>query len=99
MNSLMQMMSAMNGGGAAGVDGMTIMMQAVGAAIRGESPQAFLKRLANQHPSMKKVNFNDLMGSAQQLAKENNIDIDQLKSKLDDTISPISRSKLSGRKF
>ena len=93
MNSLMQMMSAMNGGGAAGVDGMTIMMQAVGAAIRGESPQAFLKRLANQHPSMKKVNFNDLMGSAQQLAKENNIDIDQLKSKLDDTISPMLPNK------
>ena len=42
---------------------------------------------------MKKVNFNDLMGSAQQLAKENNVDIDQLKSKLDDTISPMLPNK------
>lgn len=86
MNPLMQMMS---GGSAGGIDFMSILMQMVGAAIRGESPQAFLKRLANQHPAMKKVNFNDLMGSAETLAKENNVDIDQLKSKLDDTISPM----------
>lgn len=90
MNPLLQIMSS---GSAAGADGMSIMMQAVGAAIRGESPQAFMKRLANQHPAMKKVNFNDLMGSAQQLAKENNVDIDQLKSKLDDTISPMLPNK------
>lgn len=93
MNSLMQMMGALGSGGAAGVDGMSIMMQAVGAAMRGESPQAFLKRLSNQHPALKKVNFEDLMGSAQQLAKENNMDIDQLKSKLDDTISPMLPNK------
>lgn len=90
MNPLMQMMS---GGSAGSADFMSILMQMVGAAIRGESPQAFMKRLANQHPAMKKVNFNDLMGSAQQLAKENNVDIDQLKSKLDDTISPMLPNK------
>jgi hypothetical protein len=86
-------MQMMSGGSAGGIDFMSILMQMVGAAIRGESPQAFMKRLANQHPSMKKVNFNDLMGSAQQLAKENNVDIDQLKSKLDDTISPMLPNK------
>lgn len=90
MNPLLQIMSS---GSAAGVDGMSIVMQAVGAALRGESPQAFLKRLANQHPALKKVDFNDLMGSAQQLAKENNVDIDQIKSKLDDTISPMLPNK------
>ena len=90
MNPLLQIMSS---GSAGGVDFMSILMQMVGAAIRGESPQAFMKRLANQHPAMKKVNFNDLMGSAQQLAKENNVDIDQLKSKLDDTISPMLPNK------
>ena len=86
MNPLMQMMS---GGSAGGIDFMTILMQMVGAAIRGESPQAFLRRLANQHPAMKRVNFNDLMGSAEALAKENNVNIDELKTKLDDAISPM----------
>lgn len=86
MNPLMQMMS---GGSAGSIDFMTILMQMVGAAIRGESPKAFMKRLANQHPAMKKVNFDDLMGSAEALAKENNMDIEQLKSKLDDVVSPM----------
>lgn len=90
MNPLMQMMS---GGNAASIDFMTILMQMVGAAIRGENPQTFLKRLANQHPAMKKVNFNDLMGSAKQLAQENNMDIDELTKKLDDTIAPMLPNK------
>ena len=90
MNPLLQIMSS---GSAGNADFLSILMQMVGAAIRGESPQAFMKRLANQHPAMKKVNFNDLMGSAQQLAKENNVDIDQLKSKLDDAISPMLPNK------
>lgn len=90
MNPLLQMMS---GGNAGGIDFMSILMQMVGAAIRGESPQSFMKRLANQHPAMKKVNFNDLMGSAEALAKENNMDINQIKSKLDDVVSPMLPNK------
>lgn len=90
MNPLMQMMS---GGSAGNIDFMSILMQMVGAAIRGESPQAFLKRLANQHPAMKKVNFNDLTGSAQTLAKENGMDIDDVQRKLDDIISPMLPNK------
>ena len=86
MNPILQMMS---GGSAGGIDGMAIMMQAIGAALRGEPAQAFLKRLANEYPSMKEVNFEDLMGSAEALAKKNNVDIDQLKSKLDDVVSPM----------
>ena len=87
MNPLLQIMS---GGSAAGVDGMSIVMQAVGAALRGESPQAFLKRLANQHPALKKVDFNDLAGSAQALAKENNADIGELKAKAETLVSQIA---------
>ena len=40
-------------------NGMLILMQAVGAAMRGESPQNFMKRLANQHPQLKKMNLDD----------------------------------------
>ena len=42
---------------------------------------------------MKRVNFNDLMGSAEALAKENNVNIDELKTKLDDAISPMLPNK------
>ena len=87
MNPLLQMLS---GGNAAGMDGMSIVMQAVGAALRGESPQAFLKRLANQHPALKKIDFNDLAGSAQTLAKENNADIDELKAKAETLVSQMA---------
>jgi hypothetical protein len=89
----MQMMGALGSGGAAGVDGMSIMMQAVGAAMRGESPQAFLKRLSNQHPAFKKVNFEDLMGSAKQLAQEKGMDIDELTKSVDNAVSPMLPNK------
>ena len=87
MNPILQMMS---GGSAAGIDGMSIVMQAVGAALRGESPQSFLKRLANQHPALKEVDFNDLAGSAQALAKKNNADIDELKAKAETLVSQMA---------
>ena len=50
--------------------GPSILMQAVGAALRGESPQAFMKKLANTHPQLKRMNLDDLYGTAQNLCKE-----------------------------
>ena len=85
MNSLLNML----GGSGGGVNGMAILMQAVGAAMRGESPQKFMKNLANSHPQLKKMNLDDLMGSAQQLAQQNGQDIDALTSNLDGVISPV----------
>ena len=83
MNSLLNML----GGG--GVNGMAVLMQAVGAAMRGESPQAFMKKLANSHPQLKRMNLDDLMGSAQQLAQQNGQDIDAITKNLDGVISPM----------
>ena len=65
--SIFDLLNSATPGGASGISGSAIMMQAVGAALRGESPQAFMKRLANQHPQLKKMNLDDLQGSAQQL--------------------------------
>lgn len=72
-----------------GVNGMSILMQAIGAAMRGESPQAFMKRLANQHPQLKKMNLDDLQGSAQQLCKQQGVNADELAQKLDGIIDPM----------
>lgn len=88
MNSLLNMLGGM-GNSSGGANGSAILMQAVGAAMRGESPQAFMKKLANQHPQLKKMNLDDLMGSAQQLCQQNGVDVNEVKQQLDDAISPM----------
>ena len=70
-------------------NGMLILMQAVGAAMRGESPQNFMKRLANQHPQLKKMNLDDLQATAQALAQQNGVNVDEVTQQLDDVINPL----------
>ena len=84
MNSLLNLL-----GGSGGTNGTSILLQAVGAAMRGESPQKFMKNLANSHPQLKKVNLDDLMGSAQQLAQQSGQDIDALTKQIDSVVSPM----------
>ena len=86
MNSLMGMFG---GGSTGGIGGTNILLQAVGAALRGESPQAFMKRLANNHPQLKKMNLDDLYGSAQQLAKERGVNIDDVAKGIDGVVDPM----------
>ena len=64
--------------------GNTMMMQAFGAMMRGESPQAFLKNLANTNPQLQGLNLDDLEGTAQSLCQKNNIDMNQLADKIRD---------------
>ena len=82
MSSLFELLGS--GGGTS-----SILMQAIGAAMRGESPQAFMKKLANSHPQLKRMNLDDLMGSAQQLAHEKGYNLDDVKADLDQKISPM----------
>ena len=79
-NSLLSLL----GGSSSGVP--AILMQAVGAALRGESPQAFMKRLANSHPQLKKMNLDDLYGSAQQLCNERGLNMDEVTKSVDNAI-------------
>ena len=81
MNSLLNMLGAQ-------VGNTNVLLQAFGAAMRGESPQAFLKKLANSDPRLKKVDLNDLMGSAQKLATENGRSIDDVQKEVDSAIAP-----------
>ena len=68
--------------------GTSIFLQAVGAAMRGESPQAFMKRLANQHPQLRRMNLDDLQASAQQLAQQSGVDLNTATRQLDEMIDP-----------
>ena len=83
MNPLMNMF------GNSTASGPSILMQAVGAAMRGESPQAFMKRLANQHPQLKKMNLDDLYGSAQQLCQEKGLNAEDVAKNIDSVINPM----------
>ena len=85
MNPIMNMFS----GGSSGGNGTNILLQAVGAALRGESPQAFMKRLANSHPALKKMNLDDLYGSAQQLCQEHGLNADEVARGVDNTINSV----------
>jgi len=89
MNSLLGNVgnSLLSGGG--NVSGAAILMQAIGAAMRGESPQAFMKRLATQHPQLRKMNLDNLPAAAQQLAQQNGVDVNQLAKELDTMIDPV----------
>ena len=61
-----------------------LMMQALGAMMRGESPQAFLKNLANNNPQLQGLNFDDLEGTAKALCDKNNINMSELADKIQD---------------
>lgn len=67
MNPLMNLMGNNN-----------MMLQAMGAMMRGESPQAFLKNLANSNPQLQGLNFDDLEGTARTLCQKNNVNMEQL---------------------
>lgn len=59
-----------------------IMMQAFGAMMRGESPQAFLKNLANTNPQLQGLDLDNLESTAKSLCDKNGIDMNQLADKI-----------------
>lgn len=61
-----------------------IMMQALGAMMRGESPRTFLKNLANNNPQLKALNLDNLEGTAKDLCRQRNIDMNNLKSQIEE---------------
>ena len=71
----MNIFSVLGGGGG----GLTqILMQAMGAYMRGESPQDFMKGLARTHPQLKGLNLDDLEGTANALAKQKGTTVDEV---------------------
>lgn len=61
-----------------------MMMQAMGAMMRGESPKDFLRNLANTNPQLQGLNLDDLEGTAKSLCEKNNINMNELASKIQD---------------
>ena len=64
-----------------------IMMQAVGAMMRGESPQSFLQNLAKTNPQLQGLDFTDLNKTAEEVCKNNGQDVNVVKNRVEQFIS------------
>ena len=61
-----------------------IMMQAMGAMMRGENPQMFLQGLAKNHPALHGMDFNNLKATAQNLCNQKGVDMNEMTEKIKD---------------
>ena len=76
------LLSALTGGNGA----MSIMMQAVGAAMRGERPEDFMKGLAKTNSQLRGLDLDNLEQTANDLAKQKGADMGQLTESVKKTI-------------
>ena len=58
--------------------GNPMIMKAMGAMMRGETPSDFLKTLANTNPQLQGLDLDNLEGTAKALCEKNNVDMNQL---------------------
>ena len=72
------------GGGNSG-----LMMQAIGAMMRGESPQDFMRNLANTNPALRNVDLNDINGSAERICRERGVDAGKLSAEIKQTVQSV----------
>ena len=52
-----------------------MMLQAIGAMMRGESPQTFMKNLARTNPALNGLNLDDMKSTAQKLCNDKGVDM------------------------
>lgn len=64
-----------------------IMMQAVGAMLRGESPQTFLQNLAKSNPALQGLDLSNPSQAAEKLYADRGQDISAAKSSIMDKVS------------
>lgn len=66
---------------------ITVFMQALNAAKRGESPEEFIKNLAQQDPRFKDIDLNNLEQSAYQLCKQRGLDPELAKTQVESLVN------------
>ena len=64
-----------------------IFLQAIGAALRHESPQDFMQRLAQQHPLLKQYDLSNLQQTAAQVCQQNGINMQDAINQIDNITS------------
>ena len=68
-----------------------ILMQAMGAALRGESPQQFMQNLAQTHPQLKQYDLSNLPQAAEQICQQNGVDMQQAINQIDNMTSGLRK--------
>jgi hypothetical protein len=63
------------------------MMQAVGAMMRGESPQSFLQNLAKSNPQLQGLDLSNPSQAAEKLYADKGQDINVAKTSIMDKVS------------
>lgn len=66
-----------------------MLMQAFGAALRGEDPHVFLQNLAAQHPQLRQYDLSNLEQTAQQVCQQNGVDMQSAINQIDNITSSI----------
>ena len=61
-----------------------LVMKAVGAMMRGENPQTFIKNLANTEPKLQGLDLDNLENTAKALCEQNNVNMNELADKIRD---------------
>lgn len=61
-----------------------VVIKAVGAFMRGESPTTFMKNLAMTEPALRGYDFNDIDAATAQVCQEKNADMESMKADLTD---------------
>ena len=79
-NPLMSIFGNMAGGGGG------MLMKAVGAFMRGESPTDFMRSLAQSRPELGGIDLSNLNGEAMRICKERGIDPNKLAEEIKATI-------------
>ena len=69
-----------------------ILMQAFGAALRGEDPHTFLQNLAQTNPLLRQYDLTNLQQTAQQVCQQKGVDIDSALNQLDNITNSITQS-------
>ena len=65
-----------------GLGNNKFVMSAIGAMMRGENPNDFMKKLANSNPALQGLDLDNLEGTAKALCDKNGLDMNELANKI-----------------
>lgn len=68
-----------------------MLLQAMGAAMRGESPQEFMQKLAQTHPQLRQYDLNNLQQTAQQVCQEKGVNMQDAINRIESITSPLNK--------
>lgn len=85
MNPLFNLVTSFNKG--------NVLMQAINAAMRGESPEAFMKTLSKSDPRFRNLDMDNLEKTANDLCARSGVDPEALKSQVRSYMNTINGGK------